>query len=890
MARTQSSNLRPAASRFVGRARELDQLQTLYDEGQRLVTVFGPAGTGKTRLAEALGRAAVDKLSLSGVWLCELAETRDLDGMCSVVGHVLGVPPQPSESPEDQVIRLGRALAARGPLLLILDNFEQLADLAADTVAIWLREAPDLRLLVTSREQLRIRSEVRFELLPLSLPSEDPGSTDVASEAVDLFVDRVRALDPNFAVDARNRALVVALVRRLEGIPLAIELAASRVELLGLQGLLDNLDKRLDVLVDKMRDGSGRHTTLRAAIDSSWSLLDEAERHCLSACSVFKGGFSPAAAGEIVGPSVAEALPRLQSLRDKSLLRKLERDDRPGQPRFGLFEAIREFAAEKLDASDERPAVEERHAAYFMSAGESWAEKIIGSQAADALDRLTDNHDNLLAVHRWALARRDGDAGEAAIRCALILDAVAAVRRPFASHLAMLEETLAAARVDDLPADLWVRALRARARARRLAGRGTAAQRDLDAALAAATDLDDDRLRAGVLADLAMGHHQQRQTGTARAVYERALDHARKAEDAHLEGRILGNLAALLHDRRRFDDALAQYRDALALLREVGDQRLEAIHVANLGILEQERGEMSRARGHYDAALELLVELGDQRLEAIVVGNLGSLEHEEGQLQKARTCHERALSILRSVGDRHSEALCLGRLARGHAAADYLDDARACLSAAERILGRHEDPLAAEAIRIDRGFVDAAQARQCARDSDTDTAATHVAAAQARIAHATEGAGEEPSWADRSDDIRTAVRMLQHDLARSVAPSTATGQTIEAPRAALTVGEEGRWFELPDGERQDLRRRRAIRLILARLVANHRDDPGAGLPLDALQEAGWPGERMVASAGANRVYVALTTLRKLGLRQYLLSQDDGYLLDPAMPVVHSADE
>lgn len=890
MAQTRDSNLPPPTSRFVGRATEVEKLRSLYVDGQRLVTVFGPAGTGKTRLALALGQQSVDEQLLGSVWLCELAEIHDLEGICSRVGRVLGVQPRPTASPEAQVARLGRAIASRGPLLLILDNFEQLAEFAPDTVAVWLAEAPDLRVLVTSREQLRIKGEVRFELLPLSVPAEGSPAKlgQDSSEAVELFVERVRALDPGFTVDARNAELVGTLVRRLEGIPLAIELAASRVELLGLQGLLDNLDKRLDLLVDGTRDGTIRHATLRAAIDSSWDMLDEDERQCLMVCGAFRGGFSPAAAGEVVGPSAAQALPRLQSLRDKSLLRKLDRDALPGQPRFGLFEAIREFAAEKLDASGQRAEVEARHADYFMAEGARLAAGVVGPNAAEALDTLTLERANLLAVHRWALAHRDADAGEAALRCALILDAVASVRGPFGSHLSLLEDTLETVRTDDLPADLWIRALTARARARDLAGRGTAAQRDLDAALAAAETLGDPGLQASVEVALAVRLHGQRETSAAKPMYQRALRHAREADDHHLEGRILGNLAALLHDSHQFDDALAQYREALALLRETGDRRLEAIHVSNLGILEQERGELSRARGHYEAALELLGELGDPRIEAIVASNVGTLEHEEGRMSEARTGHERALAILRSVGDRHSEALCLGRLARVYAATDYLDDARACIAAAQRLLGRYEDPLAAEAVRIDRGFIDAAEARERLRDGKSDDATALLEQARERIEHATTGNDGAPSWADRSDDIRSAVRLLERELARNTAGDAKPA--AKAPRVAITVGPEARWFSLPEEERQDLRRRRALRLILARLVEHHRDDPGAGLPLDALLQAGWPGERMVPSAGANRVYVALTTLRKLGLRKYLLSQDDGYLLDPAMPVVRSSDD
>ncbi|MEX1362448.1 MAG: AAA family ATPase, partial [Nannocystaceae bacterium] len=247
-----STNLRPEPTRLVGRGAELHQLAELVTEGQRLVTIFGPAGTGKTRTALALGERLVeDYAGLGGLWLCELAAVRDLEGLCETIAQTLGVPPLPAGSDEEIVRRLGAALADRGPLLLLLDNFEQLVGLAASTLAVWLAEAPELRLVVTSREHLRLRGELRFELAPLRLPA--PGELPQDSEAVMLLLDRVRALDPGFSLDEHSTGLVVDLVTRLEGLPLAIELAASQVEMLGLQGLLDNLHQRLDVLVGEDR-------------------------------------------------------------------------------------------------------------------------------------------------------------------------------------------------------------------------------------------------------------------------------------------------------------------------------------------------------------------------------------------------------------------------------------------------------------------------------------------------------------------------------------------------------------------------------------------------------------------------------------------------------------
>jgi hypothetical protein len=269
-------------------------------------------------------------------------------------------------------------------------------------------------------------------------------------------------------------------------------------------------------------------------------------------------------------------------------------------------------------------------------------------------------------------------------------------------------------------------------------------------------------------------------------------------------------------------------------------------------------------------------------LLALVAGNLGNLEHEEGKAHDARRCHEEALGRLREVGDRRSEALALGRLARANATLAWLDDARSCLAAADRLLTRYPDPLVSAALEVDRGFVDVAEARVARGRGEVEAGERLVAAARARIANASRPTDDGAlSWLAQSDDIRTAVRILEHEL-----QSFATPIADAAPRrgSALLVGPEARWMRPPSSDVQDLRKRKALRLLLEALVVQHRDHPGAGLTLDALLAAGWPGERVVPAAGANRVYVALTTLRKLGLRGLLLSQDDGYLLDPAVPV------
>lgn len=887
MSDASKSNLRPGGPRFVGRTAELARLDGLHAEGHRLVTVVGPPGTGKTRLAEAFARRMAPELcgpGGGGVWVVELAQARDVEGVCAALGRTLGV--SASAPATDEVVRrLGDAIAARGPILLVLDNFEQLVDAAASSVGAWLAAAPDARFLVTSRAPLRLRDEVRFDLPALTLPG--PGVDVASSEAVQLFVDRVRSFDTAFALASTNEGVVAELVRKLEGIPLAIELAACRVELFGVGGLLEQLDKRLDVLEQDTRDVDDRHATLRAAIDWSWGLLDDDERRVLAACSVFRGGFTADAARSVLaGMTVRSVLSVLQALRDESLLRRIDVD---GHSRFALFESVREFAEERLVHHGDVDDVRRRHAEHYLASGERWAGQIGTRGGPDALRQLALERDNLLAVHAFAVEGigRSEEAIDRTIRAALVLDALAAVRGPFGSHLDLLDRTIAAVDAPSLDPVMRARLLQARARTRAMHGQGAAAQRDFDAALTVAP-VTAAELQAELGVDVAVHAHQQRRDlDAALVLYEQAVALARSAGARAVEGRALGNLGALHHDLRHFSEALALYREALAVIQEVGDRRLEAIHVANVGILEQETGELARARAHFQTADELLAELGDRRLQAIVIGNLGTLEHEEGHPEKARACHERALAILREVGDRRSEALCLGRLARANAALEWIDDAMACLSAADRLLGRYDDPLARAAVEMNRGFVDVASARVARRIGDADACATSVAEARARISKASHRGDAALSWVEQSDDIRAAVRILDREIERL----DGMPRPAIVERAALVLGPEAKWFQVPGADAQDLRKRKALRAILWGLAQRHREEPGGGLALEDLLELGWPGERVLPSAGANRVYVALTTLRNMGLRGHLISQGDGYLLDPALPVervVHDA--
>ncbi|WP_437965773.1 tetratricopeptide repeat protein [Sorangium sp. So ce260] len=919
-ARPRRRHLALPASRFIGRDGELDAIAELLRRGDRLVTVWGPAGMGKTRLALELASRWADARAGEAVWLCELTACRDLRAVCGTVARAIGAQVAAGRREATLVERIGRALAAEGPALLVLDNLEHVLEQTAPALDAWVRAAPELRFLATSRERTRLPGEISYELGPLGLPAE--GSTE-QSAAVALFLDRAaahRAAAPPPPSDERL-ADVAALVRRLEGIPLAIELAAAREGVLGVRGLLARLGSRLDLLAGAARGREARQATLRGAIEWSWDLLDDRERRALACCSVFRGPFTLAAAAAVLAETDAAAIDRVEALRDKSLLRAAPPGS-DGATRFALYEGVRELAAEKLAERGERDGAAERHAAFYLAAGEAAAADFERRGGLDALNRIAGDLEELLAIAERALAVVALDAGpqgaaldagsqaaapragcqgaaegalaaaalhagsraaaERALRALSAIEPVLSTRGPFGAQLELLDRALAAAEALAADPRVVARALAARGRARRLRGQTDAALEDLERARAQAAALGAGALLSGILADLGVLHHGRREMERARDHYEQALALHRALGDRRAEGRALGNLGALHHDERREGEAAAYYERAIAIAAEIGDGRQEGIFSTNAGLLEQERGAPAQARRRYERAVAILGEVGDLRLLAITLGNLGALHHEEGRPADARACHGRAVALLREVGDRRSEAIALCRLGAALASVEAVEEARRALEPAERLLAQLGDEPDVELARVASGFVDLALAQAARRAGRGDEAAAHAAAARRRIARAREGS---PSSASRSDDVRLLLRILERSLAALGLPEA----RAEGERELLLT--EGARFVRPPGSGwHDLRERHAARRLLLALAEQQRCAPGRGLSLAALKEAGWPGERILPEAAANRIYVAMNQLRKLGMKPWLRRDAEGYSLDPALPVHYVAVE
>ena len=669
----QPTNLVAQSTSFVGRVAELADLHQLFQQGVRLLTLLGPGGTGKTRLSLQFAEQLISHFNApgergrrrGGVWFCELAEANDIDGLTSSVARALGV----QLAPGDAVDQLARAFAARGEMLVVLDNFEQIVAHAPETLGTWLRLAPGVRFMASSREVLRVPGETIFEVPPLRVPK--PGEAVRGAEAVELFIERARAVRPRWEPVTSEEPSIAEIVRQLDGLPLAIELAAARMSMLSPSQLVQRLPRRFELLVDK-RAGSERQATMRGAIDWSWNMLSAAEASTLAQLSVFRGGFGSEALGAVVklehlGPEAPPPLELLMALRAKSLVRAYFPNGEAGLPRFGLYETLREYAKEKLHDRAEHEATLERHSQYYVALGARLSQN--ADSSVERLDRLDVERDNLFAVFNRIVDRRQS--GERVLQIVLALDPLLSTRGPFSSHLQMIDAALEAV---DAPRERAL-ALEARGRARQARGRSAEALSDLLQVLELARKLGDQGIEGRALAYLGLVERVQSQRTEARTHLNEALVLLRAVGDQLMEGRALSFLAFLLHDLGRESEAIEVSNQAFKVHCAVGDRRYQGITLSNLGVQQQSLGLLEQAKANYLAALSIHRELGNRRSEGISHINLGDLQRDVKRPRQAMVHYELALGIVREVGARRSEGIALYSIASLHHELLELDQA-----------------------------------------------------------------------------------------------------------------------------------------------------------------------------------------------------------------------
>jgi predicted ATPase/class 3 adenylate cyclase len=384
------TNVRKSAGRFVGRAEDLAVLASAFDDGARLVTVTGPGGTGKTRLSLEYAQAHLgDWLSDGGIWMCELEHAKTRLELAVGVANALGV--KLSGSDVDDAGAAARvvegSLAGLGRSLLILDNLEQVVPADLRLIAEWLDGVPGSHFLATSRHRLQISGERVIDLQPLR-----------SDAAVELFIERAVEVRPAFAPTKEEERHILGIVEQVDCLPLAVELAASRVDVMSVAAIAKRLSQRFRLL-SKKGEGPARQSALRGAIDWSWDLLDAAEKSALAQCSVFTGGFTADAADEIVDLDDIDDAPWpidvVQALRQKSLLRSR---DTVTELRLDMYASIQEYAAEKLKEMGSREGAKQRHAEYFLAAAERWNDEAYGPNDARSLAALHANAQNLMTA------------------------------------------------------------------------------------------------------------------------------------------------------------------------------------------------------------------------------------------------------------------------------------------------------------------------------------------------------------------------------------------------------------------------------------------------------------------------------------------------------------
>ncbi len=932
-----STNLTPAATSFVGRERALRELGELA-EAHALITLVGCGGIGKTRLAIEFARGQWTAFATrGGVWFCDLAHVTTKAHLASAIGAVLEVSLAGSES--DAVAQLGDELARRGPLLLVLDNLEQLTHAARETVGRWLAAAPEARFLATSREPLGLTGENLFDLDPLSPPGETSEIGD--SDAARLFVERTRALRRGYVVDEAEAEDVAAIVERLDGLPLAIELAAARMRVLSARQLLVELSSTFDLLRSAHSDVPTRHATIEAAIAWSWERLSPWERAALAQCSVFRGGFTLEATRGVLDLGDRDALDGVQALVDRSLVSVAHG---PGNdaPRFRLFESIRVFASKELEGVG-RAEVEERHARHyleltrFFDEGDRSATPPSASARDQALRGLGVELDNLVEVHRRALAARPLTAEGVgyALRVAFALEALIARRGPMSLRHELFDACLEASTHVAVDPRLVARALLGRASASADLGHPLEARSDAEAALRSARAADEPRLLGEALTTLARVDWNQGRIAEARegfagalASFERAGDEQARARAMfflgnalYVQGAIeeardlyagaipllavaadrahhataLSNLAGALSDLGNLDEAAKRGEAALALQREVGNRYGEANTVMNLGIVAVEQREFERARVRLAESTALHRAIGNRASEAISLVYEGLARECGGDAEEAKTQDLQAIAMQRDTGNAVFKGIALAYLSRLLAREGDVDAAERSLDEAEAALEAAGPTLVGAVVTLVRGEI-ALTLAAIDRDRGVDPEArlVPVRAALDRASHRGDsmpppGASGRPrlSPVERSSDVRLARDLLRERLEafeRTEDAPRKSSRAAETSARVLVIGPAARWFESEEGKRADLKTRSALRLLLQALAEHSRARRAAALGVNELLEAGWPGEVVQVEAGASRVYAALSMLRNMGLRQVLVRRDDGYLLDPAVAV------
>ncbi|MDQ3088465.1 MAG: tetratricopeptide repeat protein [Acidobacteriota bacterium] len=670
---TLPNNLTLPNNPIVGREKEILEIENLL-RGNRLITLTGIGGTGKTRLAQEIACRMLSEFA-DGVFFIALAAVRNAELVASEIANTLGV----KESGGKNLMRAMRDFLGEKKMLLVVDNFEQIVS-AAPVLAELLAAASDLKILATSRALLHLKPEREFIVPPLALPPDlglqiTGDKLQIANrklqieenESVKLFTERAQAIKSNFSLTEDNAEIVAEICRRLEGLPLAIELAAARIKILSPPQILERLENRLKLLTGGAKDLPARQQTIRGTIEWSYDLLDEIERVLFERLAVFAGGFTIEAVESVVlrpsyfvnnlsslvkntandkeqmikdkGQLTIDILNGITSLVENSLL--VQTETAAGESRFRLLQVVREYGLERLAEKGELEEMRRSHAEFFLNLATTAQPQLIGAEQTKWLSILETEHDNLRAALAWSF---EHDA-ETTLRLARALGEFWYVRGHLSEGSANFREVLS--RTTDL-----LVAVRGEA----LVGAGILEQRRGD-------------------------------VGKSRELFTEARAVGEKVGDADIIATALNGLgigAAVEGDETA---ARAFLEEGLRVSQAAKNQRYIGLFLNNLGEHARRRGDYAEARRLYAESLIIQRELGNTRIVAIALGNLGRVSYLQNDFAAARKFYTESLEISRSLGDLHSIALLLDGFA-GLAADAQPERAAKLLGAANALRGK----------------------------------------------------------------------------------------------------------------------------------------------------------------------------------------------------------
>jgi len=613
---TYRNNLPLQHTPLIGREKEVAEVRDLLrGDETRLLTLTGPGGTGKTRLALQAAADLLDDFP-DGTFFAPLATLTEAELLIPTVAETLGMR-ETAEQPLDESIKdyLGERR-----LLFVLDNFEQVLE-AAPAVSELLSAAAGLKVLATSRTPLGLYGEHEFPVPPLTLPdlkSPPPLERLTQYEAVGLFVERARALKPDFSITNESAPAVAEICVRLDGLPLAIELAAARIKMLPPKAMLQRLTSRLKLLTGGARDLPERQRTLRATIEWSHALLDESEQLLFGRLAVFSGGRTLEAIEAICdaeGDLAVDTFEGVSSLLDKSLLRQEEGSG--GEPRFVMLETVNEYAREKLGQSGEAEEIKRVHAQYFLTLAEEAHPELKGPDQLEWLERLEAEHDNMRAVLSWALERKEV---EVSLRLGGALWWFWSVRGYYSEGRRWLQEALS------------------------MDGRGSPGSRAM--ALAGAGSL------ASVQGDF----------DRAKEACEEGLELLAHEEASEAKLKLLESLGWVASEREDYRRAKELYEESLTLSREMGDTWWIAESLLGLAFVSHSQGDYERATELYEESMSLFREQGDKGFLATCLGSLAMVVYSQGDLGRAAQLTEEAATLFKNLGDRGGVSIVLYNL------------------------------------------------------------------------------------------------------------------------------------------------------------------------------------------------------------------------------------